>query len=430
MKTNYVRGLRWWIIGLVTFGIILNYLDRSALSVAMPAISQRLAITTQQYSYVVAAFQGAYMVMQPIAGYLLDIMGTRLGFAVFTALWSVACMLHALTAGWLSLAFFRALLGFSESAAIPAAIKVVAEWFPDKEKSVATGWFNSGTSIGAMIAPPLVIWCIFHQSWQTVFLITGGLGMIWVLIWLLIYRGTKWHRHLDPKEQAYIAAGQSMNESVTKPEKTSWRALLKKRDLWTLMASRFLVAPAWATFTFWIPIYLSTVRGMSLKEIALFAWMPFLAADLGSIVGGYLCPLFMYRFGVSLITSRKLVVIFGSLLMFGPACIGLAADKYQAVFLFCIGGFAHQALSGSLITLASDIFPKSEVATASGWTGSAAWLGQACFSLLIGAAVASIGYNPLFVCLAFFDVLSSIILWKTIPAPAPGEGATATASPT
>ncbi|WP_213992908.1 MFS transporter [Sodalis sp. dw_96] len=429
MKPNYVKGLRWWIIGLVMFGVVLNYLDRSALSVAMPTIGKHLAITTQQYSYVVAAFQGAYMVMQPIAGYLLDLMDTRIGFAVFTVLWSVACMLHAFTTGWLSLSFFRGLLGFSESAAIPAAMKVVAEWFPDKEKSVATGWFNSGTSIGAMIAPPLVVWCILSYSWQAAFLITGVLGLFWVAVWLLVYKDTEGHRRLNPQERDYIVAGQSIAEPVVKPGKTSWTALLKKRDLWTLMASRFLVAPAWATFTFWIPIYLTTVRGMSLKEIALFAWMPFLAADLGSIVGGYLCPLFMHQFGVSLITSRKLVVIFGALLMFGPACIWLATDKYTAVFLFCIGGFAHQALSGSLITLASDIFPKSEVATASGWTGSAAWLGQACFSLLIGATVATIGYNPLFICLAFFDVLSSIILWTMLPSTVPRKDETVAVTP-
>jgi len=429
MKLTYIKGLRWWIIALVSFGVVINYLDRSALAVAMPTIGQHLAITTQQYSYVVAAFQGAYMLMQPIAGYLLDMMGTRIGFAVFTVFWSVACMLHAFTTGWLSLSFFRALLGFSESAAIPAAIKVVSEWFPDKEKSVATGWFNSGTSIGAMVAPPLVVWCIIHYSWQSVFLLTGALGLVWVVVWLLIYRDTRFHHRLDPQEQRYIVAGQSIDSLAIKPAKGAWKPLLKHRDLWTLMVARFLVAPAWATFTFWIPIYLTTVRGMSLKEIALFAWMPFLAADLGSIAGGYLCPWFMNRFGVSLITSRKLVVIFGALLMFGPACIGLTVDKYQAVLLFCIGGFAHQALSGSLITLASDIFPQSEVATASGWTGSAAWLGQACFSLLIGAAVSSIGYNPLFVCLAFFDIFAALILWKRLPSRDPRKGA-ATVSPT
>ncbi|WP_319243995.1 MFS transporter [uncultured Propionivibrio sp.] len=415
MKPTYVKGLRWWIIGLVMLGVVLNYLDRSALGVAMPTLSKELNISTKEYSYIVAAFQGAYMVMQPLAGHLLDILGSRLGYAVFAVVWSIACILHGLATGWLSMGIYRVLLGLSESAVIPASMKVVAEWFPDKEKSVATGWFNSGTSIGAMIAPPMVVWCILTFSWQVAFVITGGLGLIWVGVWLFAYKDTKAHPRLDPAELEYITSGQASDRNKADKTKTPWRALLSNRNLWALMTSRFLVAPAWATFTFWIPIYLSTVRGMSLKEIALFAWMPFLAADLGSIVGGYLCPFFMNKCKVSLITSRKLVVLIGSLLMFGPACIGLAADKYTAVVLFCIGGFAHQALSGALITLASDVFPKSDVATASGWTGSAAWLGQALFSLVIGAAVGKIGYDPLFVCLAFFDVLASIILWKMIP---------------
>ncbi|AKM48116.1 Hexuronate transporter [Edwardsiella anguillarum] len=417
MKKKHILGLRWWIIGLVTLAVILNYLDRSALAVAMPTIKDDIGLTTQEYSYIVAAFQGAYMIMQPIAGYILDILGSRIGYAVFAILWSLSCMIHAFATGWISLAFFRTLLGLSESAVIPASMKVVSEWFPDKEKSVATGWFNSGTSIGAMIAPPLVIWCILTYSWQEAFVIVGGLGFIWVIIWLMFYRDVQKHTRLSPDEKHYIISGQTLAVDEKNGIKTSWRNMLRKKNLWVLMSTRFLIAPAWATFTFWIPIYLATVRGMSLKEIALFAWMPFLAADLGSIIGGYLCPFFVNRFKTSIITSRKLVVLIGSLLMFAPACIGLVTDKYMAVALFCIGGFAHQAISGALITLSSDIFPKNEVATASGWTGSAAWLSQACFSLVIGAAVTTIGYDTLFVSLAFFDVLAAIILWKYISSP-------------
>lgn len=414
MKTGHIAGFRWWIIGLVSISVVVNYLDRSTLSVAITTLKTQFSISTEQYSYAVAAFQGAYMLMQPVAGYLLDIMGTKIGFAVFAGFWSIACMLHALMTGWISLSFYRGLLGLSEASAIPASMKVVAEWFPDQEKSIATGWFNSGTSIGAMIAPPIVAWCLIHYSWQVPFIGAGIAGLIWVVAWLVFYHEPASHPRLSPAEYAYIRKGQTHAPSDAISRTSRWE-ILRSRNLWGIMIPRFLVAPAWATFSFWIPIYLSTIRHMSLQEIALFAWMPFLAADLGSIVGGYLCPFFQKRFAVSLITSRKLVVAFGAILMIGPACIGLAADKYTAVALFCIGGFAHQALSGALITLASDVFAKKEVATASGWTGSAAWLGQALFSLLIGAVASRVGYDPLFVCLGCFDLIATVVLWKMIP---------------
>jgi MFS transporter, ACS family, hexuronate transporter len=410
VSKRYMKGLRWWIIGLVMIGVALNYLSRSSLSVAMPTLSKQLGISTQQYSYVVAAFQAAYTVMQPIAGYVLDMLGTKIGFAIFALAWSLANALHGFASGWLSLAFFRGLLGLSEASVIPAGLKVVSEWFPDKERSIATGWFNAGTAIGAMIAPPLVVWCILHSSWQMAFVVTGGLGFVWVAIWLFAYRTPRDHARLAPSEHQFIVDGQSNTDT----EKASWKHILSSRKFWGIAIPRFLADPAWATFNFWIPLYLSTVRHMSLKEIAMFAWLPFLAADLGSIVGGYLSPLFMKWFNVSLISSRKLVVTTGAILMFGPACIGLATDAHTAVYLFCVGGFAHQALSGALITLASDVFGKNEVATANGLTGTAAWLGSISFSLIIGAVATTIGYNPLFVCLALFDVLGAIVLWTVL----------------
>ncbi|CAB3782094.1 MULTISPECIES: MFS transporter [Paraburkholderia] len=411
MKERMVLGLRWWIIGLVSAGITLNYLSRSSLSVAIPELNKHFSISTEQYSYIVSAFQGAYMIVQPLCGYVLDIVGTKIGFAVFAVAWALANMLHGLATGWISFAFFRGLLGATESAVIPASVKVVSEWFPDKEKSIATGWFNSGTSLGAMFAPPLVVWCILHYNWQMAFIVTGGLSLIWVVVWLAVYDLPQKHKWLGSGERSTIIEGQAIVQKV----KGHWTVMLRSRVLWGIMISRFLAAPAWATFSFWIPIYLSSVRHMSLKEIGMFAWLPFLAADLGSIVGGYLCPSFQKWFNVHLVTSRKLVVVFGALLMIGPACIGLATDKYVAVFLFCIGGFAHQALSGALLTLPADVFQREEVATASGWTGTAAWLGSSVFSLIIGALATKIGYNPLFACLVMFDALGAIVLWVMVP---------------
>lgn len=176
--------LRWWIISLVTLGTILNYLARSSLSAAAPTLKEVFSLTTQQYSYVVGAFQAAYTLMQPIAGYVLDLLGTRLGFAIFAIGWSLSNMLHAFAAGWQSLAACRGLLGLTEASVIPGGLKVVSEWFPRQERTVATGWFNIGSSLGAMIAPPLVIFCIYVWGWESAFLITGGdrLPLGWTVV--------------------------------------------------------------------------------------------------------------------------------------------------------------------------------------------------------------------------------------------------------
>jgi ACS family hexuronate transporter-like MFS transporter len=180
VQRHTIKGLRWWIIGLIMLGTVFNYLARSSLSVAAPTLTEKLHMTTQQYSYVVAAFQGAYTVMQPVAGYILDFVGLKIGFAIFAIAWAASNMLHGLATGWTSLAFFRGLLGMSEAAIFPAGMKTISQWFPAKERSIATGWLNTGTSIGAMLAPPLVVYCILTFNWQMAFVVTGGSAFIWV----------------------------------------------------------------------------------------------------------------------------------------------------------------------------------------------------------------------------------------------------------
>lgn len=409
-------GLRWWIITLVTFGTILNYLARSSLSVAAPTLKQAFAMTTQQYSWVVAAFQASYTVMQPVAGYLLDMLGLRLGFALFAVGWSLANCFHAFAGGWPSLAFFRGLLGLTEAAAIPGGMKVVAQWFPSKERTVATGWFNIGTSIGAMIAPPIVVFCIATWGWQSAFMVTGGVGLIWAAVWYLAYRGPQEHPRLGAAERALILDGRDEVQPAEPPMR--WREILRTRQFWSIAIPRFLADPAWQTFNFFIPLYLVEAKGMDLKSVAAFAWLPFLASDAGSLLGGYYAPWLMRRFGASLLTSRKIVVTTGAVLMIGPAAIGLTVSPAAAILLFCIGGFAHQMLSGALITLSADLFEQRVVGTVTGMAGSAAWIGGLSFSLIIGALADTIGYNPLFVCLAVFDFIGAAILWTLLRRPA------------
>jgi ACS family hexuronate transporter-like MFS transporter len=406
--------LRWWIISLVTLGTVLNYLARSSLSVAAPTLKQVLDLTTQQYSYVVGAFQAAYTIMHPVAGYVLDLLGTRLGFAIFAIGWSAANMAHSFVIGWQSLAVFRGMLGLTEAAVIPGGMKVVAEWFPPHERSVATGWFNIGSSLGAMIAPPLVVFCIYMWGWQSAFSVTGVLGLFWAALWYFGYRKPEEHPKISKAELAYITAHRASDEE-TPAAKAGWRSIIRTRKFWSIAIPRFLADPAWHTFNFWIPLYLVSTRGMDLKSIAAFAWLPFLAADFGSVAGGYLAPWVMKTFGASLLTSRKIVMTTGTLLMIGPASIGLADSAYTAIALFCVGGFAHQMLSGALITLSADLFDAQEVAVVTGMAGSAAWIGGLSFSLLIGAVAETIGYDPLFVGMALFDVVGAAVLWTLLP---------------
>ena len=404
--------LRWWIAGLALFGTMANYIARSALGAAAPTLVKTLHMSTQQYSYVVGAFQLAYTVVQPFAGFVLDVFGTRIGLTIFAVVWSLANMAHALATGWPSLAFFRGLLGLSEGAVIPASLKAVSEWFPDRERSVAYGWVNAGTALGGMIAPPLVVGCILAGSWQLAFVVTGGIGLVWAVGWWAFYRTPQEHRSIDAEELALIEAGQV--PSAGPAAKGAWKAVLFSRAFWSTALPRFLAEPAWQTFNFWIPLYLVTIRGMNLKEIAMFAWLPFLAADMGSIVGGYVAPILIKITGMRLFTARKLTVLLGSIMMIGPASIGLAPDAYWAIGLFCIGGFAHQMLSGALTTLSADLFPREQVGTAGGMAGTASWTGGLLFSLVVGALAAAIGYNPLFVCLAVFDLAGTAILFALL----------------
>lgn len=407
--------LRWWIISLVTLGTILNYLARSTLSVAAPTLKTEFAMTTEQYSWVVLAFQASYTVMQTVAGTLLDALGTRLGFFLFAIAWAFANMAHALATGWQSLAFFRTLLGASEAAAIPAGSKTVSEWFPPRERPLATSIFQMGTSFGNMIAPPLVAFCILAWNWRAAFLVTGALSLAWAGLWWWGYRSPDQHPRLSAEERDVINLGR--NDGLGSKPATR-KDVLKSRSFWAIAVPRFFAEPAWQTFNFFIPLYLVAVWKLDLKSIALWAWLPFLAADFGSLAAGVV-PSWLMKRGASLIASRKMTMTFGALCMVGPACIGLAGSPGVAIALFCVGGFAHQMLNGALITLCTDVFDSRTVGTASGMAGTSAWVGGMLFTLLIGQSADRFGYNPLFVTLAALDFVGAAVLWSILRAPKP-----------
>ncbi len=404
--------LRWRLIALVTLGTILNYLARSTLSVAAPQLKTEFGMSTEDYSWVVLAFQASYTVMQTVAGSVLDLLGTRLGFFLFAVGWALANMAHALATGWPSLALFRALLGASEAAAIPAGAKTVSEWFPPRERSLATSVFQMGTSVGSMIAPPLVAFCILAWNWQAAFIVTGGLSLVWAFLWYWGYRSPADHPALSEDERAAII--ETRGEDVTAKPATRGD-LLRSRSFWGIAVPKFLAEPAWQTFNFFIPLYLVSVWKLDLKSIALWAWMPFLAADFGSLAAGVL-PSWLMKRGVPLVASRKITMTIGAMCMIGPACIGFAGSPGVAIILFCIGGFAHQMLSGALVTLCSDMFDSRTVGTATGMAGTSAWVGGMLFTLLIGQSADAWGYDPLFAALAALDLLAAVVLWSLLRA--------------
>ncbi|MDE1181944.1 MFS transporter [Paraburkholderia sp.] len=405
-----IKGIRWWMVSLVAAGLIINYLARNTLSVAAPTLMKDLNITTAQYAHVVVAWQLCYAFMQPVAGFLLDTVGTKIGFAAFALAWSLACAAAAWSTGWQSLAFFRGILGIAEAAGIPAGVKATTEWFPAKERSVAIGWFNIGSSVGALLAPPLVVWALLHGEWQLSFVLVGVFGVIWTAVWMLLYKHPRDQKLLGDSERDHILSGQEAKYADSATTKRSWMDMLGSRNFWAIGIPRILSEPAWQTFNAWIPLYMMTERHMNLKEVALFAWMPFLAADIGCVLGGYLSPLFHKYAKVSLFTSRKLVFVVGALCMVGPACVGLVASPYAAIALLCVGGFAHQTLSGALYAITSDMFGKNEVATATGMGGMAGYLGAAAFTAIFGVLVTQIGYSPLFVVLAVFDIIAAVVV--------------------
>jgi ACS family hexuronate transporter-like MFS transporter len=410
-----IRGLRWWIIGLVMAGTALNFLTRATLGVAAPTMMEDLSITTAQYSLITGAFQIGIM-MQPFAGYLLDLIGLRTGLALFAAAWGAITIAHGLANGWQPLAALRGALGFAEGTGHPGGLKVVAEWFPARERGFATGVYNLGASLGGVLAPPLVVWAIWLWNWRAAFAIAGALGLFWALAWRLAYRPRDEHPRLADDERAFIEAGQEAHLAAA-AARPSFPSILRQRNFWGIALPRFLADPMWGMLAFWMPLYLTTARGFDLAQIALFAWLPFVAADLGCLAGPAVA-LWLQRRGVALITARKWAFTLGASLMVAMLFVAGARSPYAAIALLSLGAFAHQMLSITVIAMASDLFRKHEIGTVAGSAGLMANFGVLIFSLAIGRWVDEIGYAPFFVWVFLSDMVAVAVLWTLVRAPA------------
>ena len=406
-----IRALRWWIIGLIMLGALLNYLTRATMGVAAPTLLTDLSISEREYGWITSAFQAGIM-LQPVVGYVLDTLGLRTGMAIFAGAWSAISIAHGFANSWPAFALLRGLLGFAEGSANPAGMKVVATWFPARERGFAGGFYNIGASVGTMLAPPLVAWAILTFNWRAAFVITGLLGLLWVVLWWFGFREPANHPRLSAEERAKITTGQEadLQADAAKP---SMLKLLRRRDFWGIALPRLLADPTWGTLSFWVPLYLVQTRGFDLKQIAMFAWLPFLAADAGCVFGPAVAD-FLQRRGVSLINARRGAFTLGALMMTGMMFVGRVESPYAAIALLCLGGFAHQTLSVTVITMASDLFKRNEVATVAGMAGTCGNLGVLIFSLLIGGLVATVGYDPFFVALGLLDIVGAVLLWTLV----------------
>jgi ACS family hexuronate transporter-like MFS transporter len=413
MKRSHT--LRWWMIGLVMLGTILNYLTRSTLGVAAPIMLPDLGIDERQYSWITSAFQAGVM-LQTLAGYFLDSVGLRMGLAICTSVWAILAATHAFATNWPTFAVLRGAMGLAEGSAQPGGLKVVAEWFPPKERGLAGGIYNIGASFGSMLAPPLVAASIYFWSRHAAFLVTGCLGLAWVALWLLFYRPIATHPGMSAIERDYVL-GEQMRDAarVPMPRPPLYR-FFGRRNVWGIAIPRFLADPTWGTLTLWLPLYLTRERSFDLGQIALFAWLPFLAADLGCLFGPLLAA-WLQRHGLTLLNARRCAFTVGAAMMTSMMFVSVVQSPYVAIILLCLGGFAHQTLSVTCITLAADLFPAEEVGTVAGIAGTCANFGVLLFSLAIGGLVATIGYTPFFVALGILDLVGALVLWTVVRDP-------------
>ncbi|MBI4581399.1 MAG: MFS transporter [Planctomycetes bacterium] len=408
-----IKHLRWYICGLLMLATTINYLDRQTLSVAAPIIREKFNMSRVDYSRIADAFLLAYAIMHPISGRILDWLGTRAGFALAVTWWSIANVLHAFAGSVFSFRAFRFLLGIGESGNFPGAIKTISEWFPARERAFATGVMNVGAGAGAVIAPPLVGWLIIRFGWQAAFVVTGLTGFLWLALWLWLYHPPGSHPRLTAEERDLILLGQEADTNNDAPTvaqaRGAWKEALSKPSIWALMAARFISDPVWFFYLFWLPDYLYTVRHFNLAEIAMFAWMPYLAADFGSLFGGAMSSLFS-RLGFRVLTARKLAMCISAAMM--PAAIfAVHADSpYVALFFISIATTAHQSWAAGVLTLPADLVPQRAVGSAYGFTGMAGIFGAFLFTRAVGSMVDSMGYVPVFTIVGFLHPLAALVV--------------------
>lgn len=407
-----IRRIRRSVLILLFFSTVINYVDRQTLSVLAPELSRRFAWTNEDYSHIVMAFQVSYACMQLGSGFLIDRLGTRIGFALTMIWWSLAGMAHSLARSGFGFGVCRFLLGMGEAGNWPGAAKATAEWFLPKDRAMATGVWNMGSSTGAVLAPPLIAWLTSRFGWQSAFLTTGALGFFWVVCWLLVYDRPGHHARLAPDERReFDEALQST--AVFDGGSAATERLWQRREVWGLTIARFVSDPVWWFYVFWLPKYLADARGFTLMAIGLTAWVPFLTADLGCLAGGATSSLLIRR-GWDVLSARKAVMVASAALMLVAPFASGVSNHAGMLTLISIATFAHQSWASSMLTLPADLFAGRSVATVTGIAGTGAGFGGILATFAIGLAVQRGGYAPVFLWAGLMHPLSAIIIMALV----------------
>ncbi|HKX28504.1 MAG TPA: MFS transporter [Blastocatellia bacterium] len=405
------RSLRWQIALLVCAAIAISYLDRQTLPVAIAAIQLDIPINNTQYSHLQVAFLLAYAAMYAGGGRLIDVLGTRRGFLWIMLFWSLACASHGLAAGFGMLAVSRFLLGVGEGGGFPAATKAVSEWFPARERSTAMGVINAGTAVGAVAAPPALAAVIQYLGWRWVFFLSGVTGLIWAVWWWRSYFAPAQHRQLSAEEHEEIKEVFAAPSPAA--EQTPWLKLFSYPQVWGLVGGKFLSDAAWYFYLFWLPKYLYDARGFDTKQVGYFAWIPYAASGLGSLLGGWFSSRLL-RNGHSLNRSRKVALGASAAVM--PLILFVTQVPVEwTIVLFSIAFFGQQSWSTLVMILPADIFPRRVVGSVAGLVGFGGAMGGVVLNLIVGRMLdGGSGYGPVFAIVSTLHVLAFLLILLTI----------------
>lgn len=384
--------LRWLMIALAFFATLVNYLDRQALSVAAPILRAQFDMSNIDYSRVVFVFMLAYTVMNGVSGLLIDRLGTKIGYGLFVAWWSLCAMLHIFARGVWSLGIFRFLLGVGEAGNWPGAVKVVAEWFPAEERSLASGIFNSGSSAGAILAPPVIAVLLLKFGWQSAFVAVGSLGFAWLLVWIWLYRSPQ-----KPSE-THLLPPPSLSE------------LLDSRFVWTFTISKIFLDPVWYFYTFWFPEYLYHGRHFDMASIGRYAWIPFFVAGLGSLGGGLIVK-GLLNCKMPLTMARKAAVSLSAVLMTMAIPAVSVQSSAASIALISAAMAGYTAALANMLAMPSDVFPARGVASVYGLASMGSGFGGMIFSLMTGWLVERYSYVPVFWLFGLIPLICISILW-------------------
>ncbi len=394
---------RWTVVALLFFATTINYLDRQVIGLLKPTLETEFSWSETDYGNIVMAFSAAYALGMLLFGRIIDRIGTKSGYIISVVTWSIAAIGHAFAKSTFGFGVARAALGLGESGNFPAAIKVVAEWFPKKERALATGIFNSGTNIGAVVAPIMVPWILGVWGWQEAFIITGAIGFVWLIFWWWLYELPARQKRLSQSEFDHI---HSDNEEVADGAgpRVKWVKLFGIRQTWAFFFGKMLTDPIWWFFLFWLPSYFASTFQIDLKKPSIELVIVYTTTTIGSIGGGYLSGYFI-RLGWSVFRARKTAMLIFALCVVPIVFAQYATNVWAAVGLISLAAAAHQAWSANIFTTASDMFPKRAVSSVVGIGGMAGAVGGILFPMLVGrlldtykaAGNISAGYNLLFV---------------------------------